>query len=90
MWEVEYTKKFLKELSQLPNRVQNRIEAIVFQELKSDNPFALGYLEKMRGYTDKYKIRVGDYRIGCTVDSVVKRIICQRVAHRREIYRVFP
>ena len=50
----------------------------------------VGYIEKIKGYTDKYKIRVSDYRIGITIDSEVKQIICQRIAHRREIYRVFP
>ena len=90
MWKVEYTKRFLKELSRLPDNVQGRVEAIVFQELKSENPFGLGYLEKMKGYTDKYKIRVGDYRIGIGIEPASKRIICLRVAHRREIYRVFP
>ncbi len=90
MWKVEYTKKFLKELSSLPSNVQKRVEAIVFHELLSENIFNLGYLEKMKGYPDKYKIRVGDYRIGITINSTTKSIICQRVAHRREIYRVFP
>lgn len=90
MWEVDFTKRFLKELASIPSNVQTRIEVIVFQELKSDNPFSLGYIEKMKGYSDKYKIRVGDYRIGISVDSLDKRIICQRVAHRREIYRIFP
>jgi mRNA-degrading endonuclease RelE of RelBE toxin-antitoxin system len=47
-------------------------------------------IEKMKGYTDKDKIRIGDYRISITIDSEVKQIICQRIAHRREIYRVFP
>jgi mRNA interferase RelE/StbE len=85
MWEVDFTKRFLKELASLPSNVQTRIEVVVFQELKSDNPFSLGYIEKMKGYNDKYKIRVGDYRIGISVDSLDKRITCQRVAHRREI-----
>lgn len=44
----------------------------------------------MKGFTDKYKVRVGEYRIGITIDSVAKQIICELVAHRREIYRVFP
>lgn len=44
----------------------------------------------MKGYSDKYKICVGDYRIGITIDTEVKQIICERVAHRREMYRVFP
>jgi mRNA interferase RelE/StbE len=90
MWEVDFTKRFLKELASLPSNVQTRIEIIIFHELKSDNPFSLGYIEKMKGYSDKYKIRVGDYRIGISVDSLGKRITCQRVAHRREIYRIFP
>jgi mRNA interferase RelE/StbE len=69
MWTVEYTKRFLKELAALPLEIQSRVEPIIFEELESENPFDLGYLEKMKGYPDKYKIRVGDYRIGITVDN---------------------
>lgn len=60
MWKVEYTKRFLKDLAALPVDIQTRVEPIVFQKLESENPFDLGYLEKMTGYTDKYKIRVYD------------------------------
>ncbi|MDJ0577626.1 MAG: type II toxin-antitoxin system RelE/ParE family toxin [Xenococcaceae cyanobacterium MO_234.B1] len=90
MWKVEYTKRFLKDLAALPIKVQERSERIVFHQLKSENPFDLGYLEKMKGYPHKYKIRVGDYRIGITVEKKSKTLICQRIAHRKEIYRVFP
>jgi mRNA interferase RelE/StbE len=90
MWKVEYTKKFLKELADLPQDTQARIEPIVFQELESENPFDLGYLQKMKGYDDKYKIRVGDYRIGISLDKETQTLICQRVAHRKDIYRTFP
>lgn len=90
MWKVEYTKRFLKELASLPVDIQVRVESIVFKELESDNPFDLRYLSKMKGYKDKYKIRVGDFRIGLTVDKKARTIICQRVAHRREIYQIFP
>jgi mRNA interferase RelE/StbE len=90
MWKVEYTKRFLKELAALPVEIQTRVELIIFQELESENPFDLGYLEKMTGYADKYKIRLGDYRIGITIDKQTKTLICQRIAHRREIYRIFP
>ncbi|NET69802.1 MAG: type II toxin-antitoxin system RelE/ParE family toxin [Sphaerospermopsis sp. SIO1G2] len=90
MWKVEYTKKFIKELASLPQDVQSRIEAIVFTELEIENPFELAYLGKMKGYKDKYKIRVGDYRIGLTLDQETQTILCQRVAHRSEIYKIFP
>jgi mRNA interferase RelE/StbE len=90
MWQVEYTKRFLKELASLPKEIQSRVESIVFSELETEHPFELGYLSKLRGYKDKYKIRVGDYRIGVAVNKTNKKIICQRVAHRREIYQTFP
>lgn len=90
MWRIEYAKRFLKELAALPPEIQLRVEPIVFEELESENPFELGYLEKMKGYLDKYKIRLGDYRIGITVDKKNQVIICERIAHRREIYRNFP
>jgi mRNA interferase RelE/StbE len=90
MWKVEYTKRFLKDLADLPLQIQKRVEPIIFEELDCENPFDLGYLEKMKGYPDKYKIRLGDYRIGITINRQLKTIICQRIAHRREIYRIFP
>ncbi|ADJ29663.1 plasmid stabilization system [Nitrosococcus watsonii C-113] len=90
MWRVEYTKRFLKELASLPNPVQQRVERIVFQALKSTHPFEWGYLEKMMGYPNKYKIRVGPYRIGITVNKQAHTILCQRIAHRKDIYKVFP
>ncbi len=90
MWKVEYKRKFLKELASLPQNVQSRLEIIVFKELETDNPFELGYMNKMKGYKDKYKIRIGDYRIGLTINQKQKIIICERVAHRREIYQIFP
>jgi len=90
MWKIEYTKRFLKELSKLPKGVQTHAEKIVFDELLSTEPFELGYLEHMTGYPDKYKIRIGKYRIGITIDKTQKLLICQRIAHRKDIYRIFP
>jgi mRNA interferase RelE/StbE len=80
----------LKELSALPLEIQSRVEPVIFQQLESENPFELGFLQKMKGYPDKYKIRMGDYRIGITVEKSTKTLVCERIAHRREIYRIFP
>jgi len=90
MWEVEYKRRFLKELSKLPAGVQAQAEKVVFEDLICENPFELGYLKQMRGYPGKYKIRIGQYRIGITADKQKKVLICNRIAHRKEIYRVFP
>lgn len=80
----------MKDLAALNLEIQARIEPIVFAELESENPFALGYIEKMVGYTDKYKICVGDYQIGILINKQTKTLVCQRIAHCREIYRIFP
>jgi len=90
MWNVEYTKRFLKELSEFPKEIQVQDEEIVFKDLLTANPFSLGYLERMRGYPDKYKVRLGDYMLGITIDKQNNLIICQRITHRKDIYRIFP
>ena len=90
MWIINYRKTFLKELSKLPSDIQLKIEKLVFEKLVTDNPFESGYFEKMKGYPDKYKIRIGDYRIGITIDSKKKEIVCERIAHRKDIYKLFP
>jgi mRNA interferase RelE/StbE len=90
MWRIEYTKRFLKELSELPKEIRARAEGIVFEELLDANPFSLGYIERMRGYPDRYKIRIGDYRIGITIDKQNGLIVCKRIVHRKDIYRTFP
>lgn len=90
MWKVEFTKRFLKELSELPKEVKERAEKIVFEELPSESPLSLGYIEQMKGYPGKYKIRLGDYRIGLSIEKQNNLIICQRITHRKDIYREFP
>jgi mRNA interferase RelE/StbE len=90
MWNVEYKKRFLKELSKLPEDVQRPAEKMVFEDLLCENPFELGYIEQMKGYPGKYKVRIGQYRIGITVDKQNKIIVCNRIAHRKDIYRFFP
>ncbi|OQY52655.1 MAG: plasmid stabilization protein [Desulfobacteraceae bacterium 4572_88] len=89
-WKVEYAKTFLKELANLPKEIRKRGEEIAFEELSSQNPFKTGYAEQMTGYRDKYKIRIGSYRMGITIVKKEKLIICQRIAHRKDIYRIFP
>lgn len=90
MWKVEYKNRFLKELSKLPEGVQTQAEKMVLEDLICENPFVLGYLEQMKGYPGKYKIRIGEYRIGVTIDKQKKVLVCNRIAHRKDIYRLFP
>lgn len=90
MWRVEYQKRFLKELSALPNKVRKKIELFVFNEMPGKSPFDLGGVEKMSGYPDKYKVRFGEFRVGLTIDSKNSIVRFERVANRKDIYKIFP
>ena len=85
-----YKKTFLKDLANLPPTYRERIEKLVFEEISElANIFCVRDVKKMRGYRDYYRIRVGDYRIGCKVEAE-NRIVFYRVKSRNDIYKVFP
>ena len=44
---------------------------------------------KLRGGTDTFRIRVGNYRVLCDVDDGRETITVLRVKHRRDAYRGF-
>jgi len=84
-----YKKTFLNDLAGIPLRYRKRIERLVFEEIPNlDNIFNALEIKKMRGYRDYYRLRVGNYRVGCKI-GVDKRIIFYRVKRRGEIYKIF-
>ena len=42
---------------------------------------------KKLGGGDRYRIRVGDYRVLYTIDDALQKIEVSAVGHRREVYR---
>lgn len=85
-----YKKSFLNDLAKLPKPYRQPIERLVFEEIPTLNDvFARLDIKKMKGYQDYYRIRVGDYRIGCRVEKG-NEIVFYRVKSRADIYRVFP
>ncbi len=47
-------------------------------------------VKKLIGYEDRYRLRVGDYRVIYEVIDGQLIILVVGVGHRREIYRVIP
>jgi mRNA interferase RelE/StbE len=45
-------------------------------------------VKKLKGFSNAYRIRIGDYRIGVTFENNIVKFA--RVAHRKEIYKIFP
>jgi mRNA interferase RelE/StbE len=86
----QFKKTFLRDLAELPAAYRRRIEKLVFEEFPGMNslPDKLD-IRKMQGYGNYYRIRIGDYRIGCEIETG-NNITFYRVKNRKDIYKVFP
>lgn len=52
----------------------------------AQNPRAM-HTEKLEGYPNAYRLRVGRYRVLYTIEDDTRRVVIYRIAHRREAYR---
>lgn len=88
--EVQYRQAFLKDLKQLKSSTSyQRIYEVAFTTLAAINTLEeIPDIKAMKGYSGRYRIRIGDYRIGIEVNGDVIEVM--RVLHRREFYRYFP
>ena len=44
-------------------------------------------VEKLSGTKDRFRIRVGDYRVVYAIEDEVLTVFVVKVGHRREVYR---
>ncbi|HME57484.1 MAG TPA: type II toxin-antitoxin system RelE/ParE family toxin [Terracidiphilus sp.] len=68
-------------------RLSEPISARIFPKIKalSTDPRPQG-CKKLRGGSDAWRIRVGDYRVIYTIDDKEKKVKVTRIGHRREVY----
>lgn len=87
---VEFDKSFEKSVDRLKNqllnfKISNLIESVEAAESISE----LIHVKKLSGYKTYFRYRVGDYRIGFEkINEKTIRFIV--IAHRKDIYKVFP
>ena len=88
--EVQYRQAFLKDLKQLKSSTSyQRIYEVAFTTLAAINTLEeISDIKAMKGYSRRYRIRIGDYRIGIEVNDDFIEVM--RVLYRREFYRYFP
>ena len=86
---VEFRKSFEKDLRKIrdPELLQ-RIRLTIEEIETIDNSIELTNIKKLKAEGDYYRVRVGDYRIGISVDE--DTVLFIRVLNRKEIYRYFP
>ncbi|MDX1522243.1 MAG: type II toxin-antitoxin system RelE/ParE family toxin [Anaerolineae bacterium] len=88
--EVRYRQSFLRDLKRLKRQpVYDRIYELVFTTIPDvDTLKDIPNVKAMKGYPNRYRIRIGSYRIG--IEAHQDKVEVMRVLHRREFYRYFP
>lgn len=86
---VKFLKKFSKDLDKISDqKMLNRIEERIFEIEKASSQNKIKGLKKLKGFNSAFRIRIGSYRIGVfIIDDTVE---FARIAHRKDIYDVFP
>lgn len=87
-WKIDLTLDAQKDLSRLDRQDARLILRFLNERiLQLDNPRAIG--EALRGpdLGRYWKYRVGDYRLICSIQDQLVRIMVIRIGNRREIYR---
>jgi mRNA interferase RelE/StbE len=83
-YAVEFSKRATRELGFLPQPTRNHINARI--RALADDPRPPGY-QRLAGFDDLYRVRVGDYRIIYQIQDNVLIVLIVRLGHRRDIYR---
>ncbi len=88
--EVRYRELFLRDLKKLKNQpIHDEVFELVFTILPEVKTLRdVTGIKAMKGYPNRYRIRLGNYRIGIEVHGDTVEVM--RVLHRREFYRYFP
>ena len=88
--DVVFDKSFSKSLDKIKSKTVKRKIKEIIVELENVNSInEIRNLKKMTGYKLFYRIRLGDYRIGIELENnnILRLIV---IAHRKDIYRIFP
>ncbi|MEW6001891.1 MAG: type II toxin-antitoxin system RelE/ParE family toxin [Nitrospirota bacterium] len=84
MYRLAIKKSARKELDNLPDQIFLKVDKSILA-LK-ESPFPYPQAKRLKG-EDRYRLRVGDYRVVYSVDEDQKTITLYRVRHRRDVYR---
>ena len=83
-YEVVFKKTALKELQNLPNKIQQKILDAV--QLLALNPYTeLLQIKKMKGADSLHRFRINDYRVVYLIENNLIKITIIKIGHRKDI-----
>ena len=83
-YRIQILPSAARDLARLPRRDRERITAKI-DGLATD-PHPPGS-KKLQGQANRWRIRVGDYRVIYDIDAGVLVLTVVKVGHRRDVYR---
>lgn len=87
--KTEFLKQFEKDLDKLIIlSIKNDVADVIENAENAAKITDIKGLKKLSGYKFAYRIRIGDYRIGVFIEKNIVEFA--RIAHRKDIYKVFP
>lgn len=83
-YTVEVLPRAIKELERTPEQFYQRIVKVIDDLEIEPRPKGTA---KLKGYENRWRIRLGDYRILYEVNDTDRSVVVFRVAHRKEACR---
>ena len=88
--KFEFEKAFVRDFKKLKSKeLASAISEAIKQVSDASTLSEINNLKKLSGYKSAFRIRIGDYRIGFELlnKTTIRFII---IAHRKDIYKIFP
>ena len=87
--QTVFLRHFFKDLDNLNDKcIKAQVKDIILSVESSSKATEIKSLKKLKGYKHAFRIKMGDYRIGVFIEN--DTVEFARIAHRREVYRIFP
>jgi mRNA interferase RelE/StbE len=87
--KVEFLQQFYDDIDNINNQaVKNSLSNVIRQAIEASKPQEINHIRKLRGQRNAFRIRLGEYRIGVYIEK--DTVEFARIAHRKDIYKLFP
>lgn len=83
VYTLKYRPAALRQLQKLDKKVQARLKPKITELANQPRPH--GYL-KLQGFENRYRIRVGDYRVIYEIYDDILQVLIVKVGPRKDIY----
>ncbi|MDZ8030480.1 type II toxin-antitoxin system RelE/ParE family toxin [Nostoc sp. DedSLP04] len=84
IYKIEFKNSARKQFLKLPPEIQIQINPIITNLAFDPRPSGV---KKLKGSTDQYRIRSGDYRVLYKIQDSILLILVLAVGDRKEIYK---